>query len=227
MTTYYTKQGRRYVPAIHAEPWGYDDAMKPGQARLVTCAPDGMRRYSYDVTPDAAAVIAALDLAELAMMEAMDKASVKCKVMDHVGLPPKCRELADELAAELTKARVAGPPWWKTPAISEIAKAARKVLEDAVKSNQKPAPAETKIDYDDVGKGPWRYGPPPSVGWWPASVGNNQDTLRWWDGSTWSWCSLSRKSSEAAAKFAAITALDSRTIRWRDRADWWPERSRT
>lgn len=163
MTTYYTKQGRRYVPAIYAEPWGHDDAMKPGQARLVTCAPDGMRRYTYDVTPDAAAVIAALDLAEQSMAEAMHRAAGECKVMDRVAMPPKCRKLAAELAAELTKARVTVPPWWSATTAAKVAAEARKVLEAAVQAQPKPVP-DQKPDYDDVGKGPWRDGPPAECG---------------------------------------------------------------
>lgn len=224
MTTYYVKQGRRYVPAIHAEPWGHDDAMKPGQARLVTCAPDGMRRYSYDVTPDAAAVVAALDLAELAMMEAMNKAAVDCRVMDRVTLPPKCRKLAAELAAAMKKSGVTTPPWWQPSTAASIAQAARKALEAAVQAQPKP---DMPPNYDDVGKGPWRDGPPPSVGWWPASVHPYRDMLRCWNGAQWSCCASSCQSAETAAKDAAMPALGQKTIRWRDRADWWPERSRT
>jgi hypothetical protein len=227
MTTYYTKQGRRYVPAIHAEPWGHNDAMKPGQARLVTCAPDGMRRYTYDVTPDAAAVVAALDLAELAMMESMNKAAGACKVMDRVTMPPKCRKLAAELAAALSKARVTVPPWWSATTSATVAAEARKALEAAVQAQPQPVPADPKPDYDDVGKGPWRDGPPPSVGWWPASGVRFKNFLRWFDGSGWSSGVNGWMSAEEAARMASLKDNDLEKILWRDRADWWPERSRT
>lgn len=32
----------------------------------------------------------------------------------------------------------------------------------------------------------WTFGPPPSVGWWEASVNCTADLFRWWDGLTWS-----------------------------------------
>jgi hypothetical protein len=33
----------------------------------------------------------------------------------------------------------------------------------------------------------WFSGPPPAVGWWPASVTCNfVDIYRWWDGFVWS-----------------------------------------
>lgn len=32
----------------------------------------------------------------------------------------------------------------------------------------------------------WRSGPPPSIGWWPASAGKWLTILRWWDGIKWS-----------------------------------------
>lgn len=31
----------------------------------------------------------------------------------------------------------------------------------------------------------WRSGPPPSVGWWPASKRGDPTVLRWWGGSNW------------------------------------------
>ena len=32
----------------------------------------------------------------------------------------------------------------------------------------------------------WFKGPPPEIGWWPASTMRNPGTLRYWDGEYWS-----------------------------------------
>lgn len=33
----------------------------------------------------------------------------------------------------------------------------------------------------------WHVGPPPSIGWWPASIYGEIGVLRFWDGQFWSW----------------------------------------
>jgi hypothetical protein len=79
-----------------------------------------------------------------------------------------------------------------------------------------------------VGRGPWRVGLPPSVGWWPASPNREVDELRWFDGCMWGHAVLADMSAEAAARFAFVpTIYAQRQIEWRERADWWPERSKT
>jgi hypothetical protein len=72
----------------------------------------------------------------------------------------------------------------------------------------------------------WHKGPPPSIGWWPASRRGNPDTLRWWDGKTWSLPVDSTWTASLAAEAAkAETAMSD--IEWTDRPASWPERSRT
>jgi len=80
-----------------------------------------------------------------------------------------------------------------------------------------------------VGKGPWRAGPPPGVGWWPASTVRFSDEVRWWDGHTWSVGALADYSREFAAWRAGIKVPDFVVprIRWRQRADWWSDRSKS
>jgi hypothetical protein len=84
-----------------------------------------------------------------------------------------------------------------------------------------------KPDYDKVGKGPWRSGPPPSVGWWPASLSKDKEVLRWWDGKHWGVLTWRAISADLAAHKATIRDDHQVSIKWRQRADWWPARSRT
>ncbi len=69
----------------------------------------------------------------------------------------------------------------------------------------------------------WHKGPPPSIGWWPASNCRNPDTLRWWNGSEWSFPAHSGMTAEDAAKTPAGTD----DIEWTDRPASWPERRKT
>ena len=74
----------------------------------------------------------------------------------------------------------------------------------------------------------WRKGPPPSVGWWPASVNRNHHLLRWWNGEYWSAAVAACESAEYAAAYALIRAsYHMHKIEWTDRPDDWPERSKT
>ena len=74
----------------------------------------------------------------------------------------------------------------------------------------------------------WHKGPPPSVGWWPASVAECEDAIRWWDGRTWSCVAWRRDTPEIAAlKAREKSGLRLRMIKWRDRPASWPKRSRT
>lgn len=83
----------------------------------------------------------------------------------------------------------------------------------------------------DVGKGPWREGPPPSEGLWPASYLflKNPRHLRFFSKERgWSIVMTEETTLEAVARRAGtIAALPQQSIVWRERADWWPERSRT
>jgi hypothetical protein len=72
----------------------------------------------------------------------------------------------------------------------------------------------------------WHKGPPPSIGWWPASRRRNSDILRWWNGKSWSTAAHIRMTAKEAAESAYVaTFLDD--IEWTDRPASWPERGRT
>lgn len=68
----------------------------------------------------------------------------------------------------------------------------------------------------------WRSGPPPSVGWWPASAGFDPTNLRHWNGKFWSlsvksWCSADDVSVASGERFYFLR--EAPEIRWTDR--WW------
>lgn len=72
----------------------------------------------------------------------------------------------------------------------------------------------------------WHKGPPPSIGWWPASTTRDPNCLRWWNGDWWSLPAyISWIASEAAEAAALKTTTDE--IEWTDRPASWPERSKT
>ena len=73
----------------------------------------------------------------------------------------------------------------------------------------------------------WRKGPPPSIGWWPASVRRNVGTLRWWDGKAWSLECWNGLTAEWAGHRAKCPSPAQKAIEWTDRPAWWPERSKT
>jgi hypothetical protein len=72
----------------------------------------------------------------------------------------------------------------------------------------------------------WHKGPPPSVGWWPASRHRNSDLLRWWDGKWWSQAAHVGWTAEEAAETATL-ATNMNDIEWTERPASWPERART
>jgi hypothetical protein len=73
----------------------------------------------------------------------------------------------------------------------------------------------------------WHKGPPPSIGWWPASRLRNPDVLRWWDGSKWSFPAHIGMTAEEAAGHSALKSDRTLHLEWTDRPASWPERSRT
>lgn len=74
----------------------------------------------------------------------------------------------------------------------------------------------------------WHSGPPPSVGWWPASALQDDGVYRWWNGECWSKlaeeCDSSRQAGIWAAQRSNFRNCD---IYWKRRPDNWPERSKT
>ena len=66
----------------------------------------------------------------------------------------------------------------------------------------------------------WHKGPPPEIGWWPASLVQDHQCIRWWNGKYWSVGAIPEDSAEKAAKFASKRSSHSTGwIQWTDR--WW------
>ena len=73
----------------------------------------------------------------------------------------------------------------------------------------------------------WRKGPPPSIGWWPASAFHDPRALRWWDGQGWSLHALPEDHLKNVSRRAALKSWIQAEIEWTDRPASWPERSKT
>jgi hypothetical protein len=73
----------------------------------------------------------------------------------------------------------------------------------------------------------WHKGPPPSIGWWPASHCKDENTLRWWNGKYWGLSVNSTYDIKDVIQFAKVKAPFQDGIEWTDRPSTWPERSRT
>ena len=73
----------------------------------------------------------------------------------------------------------------------------------------------------------WHKGPPPSIGWWPASVNRASSSLRWWDGAGWSHAVFEGYPLEIVIEQASMRAPKRPPIEWADRPATWPARSRT
>ncbi len=73
----------------------------------------------------------------------------------------------------------------------------------------------------------WHKGPPPSIGWWPASNCRDPECCRWWNGEWWSRPVWPDSSIEGVALAARSKCPHQFLIEWTDRPASWPERSRT
>ena len=75
----------------------------------------------------------------------------------------------------------------------------------------------------------WHSGPPPSLGWWPASWMKSADTIRWWDGKTWSVGASEWEGVEEAVRCAKQKMPENYNdlIEWQHRPASWPARSKT
>ena len=73
----------------------------------------------------------------------------------------------------------------------------------------------------------WHKGPPPSVGWWPASMNRVSSVYRWWDGAGWSLACMQHASADTVLAISQTHASKRPLIEWADRPAWWPERSKT
>ncbi len=73
----------------------------------------------------------------------------------------------------------------------------------------------------------WNDGPPPSIGWWPASYDEDSDCLRWWDGTYWSVAAYKDTLVDDIAWCAEQKAGLQWHIQWKHRPHDWPKRSKT
>jgi hypothetical protein len=79
------------------------------------------------------------------------------------------------------------------------------------------------MNYED-----WHSSPPPSLGWWPASAGRNENVFRWWNGRNWSYSASSGETARLAAKAAKEPSeFPTGEIEWKHRPKSWPARSQT
>lgn len=81
-----------------------------------------------------------------------------------------------------------------------------------------------KIDYNK-----WHSGPPPSVGWWPASTFRYSSSIRWWDGKNWSREAQENMPIQMVLNraYALPRVVTQDEIEWQHRPASWPARSRT
>ena len=77
-----------------------------------------------------------------------------------------------------------------------------------------------------LGQGPWRFGPPPSIGWWPAEkawLTERDRYLRYWNGEWWSAPCAIWHNAKIAGELATEKAMVPQDqIIWRERGPDWP-----
>lgn len=127
--TLYRKEGRRYKPAFSIRRWDFDgDAMKPGTFRLTHAYESGGRRYEYDVTPDTAAVVAALSQFRLAVEAEINSMASARPGPQTVPYTKKQQAVLERFRAEMEAVGGMLPTWWQHSSAHEISEAAAKVL---------------------------------------------------------------------------------------------------
>lgn len=68
---------------------------------------------------------------------------------------------------------------------------------------------------------PWYSGPPPEIGWWPASSGGmrNPKWIRYWNGKRWSVGDHMSNTAQEVSKDASVWESLDYKIEWTER--WW------
>jgi hypothetical protein len=64
-------------------------------------------------------------------------------------------------------------------------------------------------------------GPPPSIGWWPATIHGLISPIRWWNGENWSACAFKDDHMKQVIRMAATPAdpITAKDIKWAQ--PWW------
>lgn len=123
MTTLYTKQGRRYVVWGHAEQYD-QDLLRAGQWRMAYCPADGERRFRYDVLPDTASFIAACELAQHGMEQAIQQRAIaRPSGTGFLPYSKRQREIIERFRADMAAAGGLVPAYWHHATAREIAQA--------------------------------------------------------------------------------------------------------
>lgn len=78
----------------------------------------------------------------------------------------------------------------------------------------------------------WHSGPPPSLGWWPATIDilsflKVSPLYRWWDGSVWSIPAHYSRDAWSAGVRAERKDASGNEILWQHRPANWPKNSLT
>lgn len=73
----------------------------------------------------------------------------------------------------------------------------------------------------------WHSGPPPSIGWWPASLTRDSTALRWFDGKDWGGPAYEGDCLCIVIEMVQYRSKFQGEVLWQDRPESWPARSRT
>lgn len=129
--TLYVKKGRRYVPWGHH---GHEDVMLAGAHRLTYCPEDGHRRYRHDVTPDTAAFLAACNIAQYAMEQAIAE-KAKAAPQRSNTYTPEQKRIIEKFRNDMAEAGALVPDYWTGNSAYEIARAGIEAVFNHAKNN--------------------------------------------------------------------------------------------
>lgn len=129
-TIYYTKQGRRYLPAANGRPLHYDhDVMQVGMSRLETVVASGERTYQYGIAPEYAGIAAALALLRHDLTHQIRLIATGNPVEQSMEYTPDQIALIDEFRERMAAAGGLLPSNWTARSASDIATALFELLE--------------------------------------------------------------------------------------------------
>jgi len=119
--TLYIKKGRRYIP------WGNErfakDVMKADTYRIMYCPADCHARYSYDVTPDTEAFVAAAMKAHFVMEEALIERAMAVPSKGSVPWTQEQKDLIQKFRDDMAATGALAPDYWTHGTAYEIVQA--------------------------------------------------------------------------------------------------------